>query len=94
MLLAFSIRLGSHGLATVEQESDADICQSVALLLDTRPGQRAAVPEYGLPDTLFGDGLDETTVLEAVTAWVPYAQIEEFTIDNLSSPRTRNHDRA
>ncbi|NGZ99388.1 hypothetical protein G5V59_00170 [Nocardioides sp. W3-2-3] len=52
--LAFPIAVTSQGLATVEQDSDADIRQSVALLLNTRPGERRSEPNYGLPDPVFG----------------------------------------
>jgi hypothetical protein len=86
--LAFPIRLGAGGLATVEQDSDADIVQSVALLLDTRPGERRSVPEYGLPDPLFS-GLTEDQVTAVISEWEERADVDLLHIDNLTSPPTR-----
>lgn len=59
---------GSGRLATVEQDTDADIVQSVALLLDTRPGERRSIPEYGLPDPVFG-GVVPAHIAQLIAAW-------------------------
>lgn len=65
--LPLTIRPGG-GLLTIDQDSDAEIAQSVALLLDTRPGERRSVPDYGVPDPVFG-GVDVAAVVEAVSVW-------------------------
>lgn len=80
--LAFPIRVTGRGvLATVEQDSEADIAQSVALLLDTRPSERRSVPDYGLPDPVFG-GLDVAEVVEVISTWEERA--EELDIEQIA----------
>lgn len=67
--LRFPIAVTAAGrLTTVEQDSDPDIVQAVALLLDTRPGERRSVPDYGLPDPVFG-GVLPAHVAGLITAW-------------------------
>ena len=79
---------GTGRLATVVQDSEADIAQSVALLVDTRPGERRATPDYGVPDPLFG-GVDSPAIVEAVLQFedradLPYLeQIAAGVIDAL-----------
>ena len=70
--LRLPLTAGPQGLATVEVDSDEDVAQSVALLLDTRPGERRSVPEYGLPDPLF-IGVDLDVVAGVVEEWEPRA---------------------
>lgn len=63
-------------MSTITQDHPAEIAQSVALLLDTRPGERRTLPDYGLPDQLFGRGFDEALVAEVVAEWEPRADAE------------------
>lgn len=65
---------GSGRLAAVEQDSEADIAQSVALLIDTRPAERRAEPDYGVPDPLFG-GIDEADIVEAINTYEDRADL-------------------
>lgn len=65
---------GAGRLATVEQDSEADIAQSIALLVDTRPEERRAEPEYGVPDPLFG-GLNAADLTEAIVEWEDRADL-------------------
>lgn len=82
--LAFPITVTRQGLATVEQDSDADLVQSVALLLNTRPGERRSVPDYGLPDPVFGH-LSHSDVVAVVGEWEPRADLESLDIDHLTN---------
>jgi phage baseplate assembly protein W len=82
--LAFPITVGTKSLATVTQDSNQDVAQSVALLLNTRPGERRSVPEYGLPDPVF-DHLEETEVLAVVGQWEPRAELDMTNIQNLAN---------
>lgn len=67
--LALPIRVGATGaLASVVQDSPADIAQSLGLLVLTRPGERASVPGYGSQDPLFG-GVDTGAVADAAAEW-------------------------
>lgn len=68
--LALPLRMSNGRLATVEHDSLAATAQAVALLLDTRPGERRSVPAYGMPDQLF-TGLDAEQVRAAVQQWHP-----------------------
>lgn len=84
-VLALPFALAANGsLATITQDHPAEITQSVALLLDTRPGDRRTLPDYGLPDYVFaGRGLDPAVVGEVVAEWEPRADPD--TIETVSS---------
>jgi phage baseplate assembly protein W len=70
--LSLPLRLQGGRFVAVGQDSPQALAESVALLLDTRPGERRSVPEYGLPDPLFG-GVDPITLRGAVEVWEPDA---------------------
>lgn len=78
--LAFPIRVAGRGLATVDQDSDADLVQSVQLLLQTRPGERRSVPGYGLPDPLFGTAPDDTDVAAVIAEWEERVDIDQLDV--------------
>ncbi|XBB66872.1 GPW/gp25 family protein [Nocardioides sp. WV_118_6] len=82
--LAFPLAVTRQGLATVEQDSDADLVQSVALLLNTRPGERRSLPDYGLPDPVFGH-LAHSDVVAVVGQWEPRADLESLDIAHLTN---------
>lgn len=50
------------------QGSAVELGQSIGLLLDTRPGERLAVPGYGLPQPL-GSGVDPDQLVDVVNQW-------------------------
>jgi hypothetical protein len=53
-LMSFPFRLDSTGsVTTVEQGSDAEIDQQIALAMLTRPGERIQVPTFGVSDPTF-----------------------------------------
>lgn len=61
---------------TVDQASDVDVAQSVALLVATRAGERRSVPGYGLDDPLFASrGLREAEIRDAIDEWEPRAEV-------------------
>lgn len=60
------------GLAALDQDSPLEVAQSVALLLATRPGERAAVPEYGAAD-MIAVGIDPEAIAAAVEDHEPRA---------------------
>lgn len=67
--LALPLRVANGGgLVTLVQDSPAEVAQSVALLLATRPGERRSVPDYGTDDPLFS-GLSEEEVSAAIELW-------------------------
>lgn len=77
-VLTLPLEVTANGsLATVTQDHPAEIAQSVGLLLDTRPGERRTLPEYGYPDRLFALGdLDTDLIAETVAEWEPRADPE------------------
>jgi phage baseplate assembly protein W len=73
--LALPLRLTVDGsMAALAQDSDDEITASVGLLLATRPGERAAVPTYGIPDPTFA-GIDAAAILAATAEWEPRADL-------------------
>jgi phage baseplate assembly protein W len=80
----------SGALATVTQDHPAEIAQSVGLLLDTRPGERRTLPDYGLPERLFVVGdLDEALIAETISEWEPRADVEILdTVKGTAYPST------
>lgn len=67
--LSLPLQVAADGaLAAVEQDSPAEVAQSVALLLSTRPGERRSVPDYGSDDPMFS-GLTADDVNAAVELW-------------------------
>jgi hypothetical protein len=75
--LALPIALGRDGgLAALEQDSAPEVAQSVALLVDTRPGERTALPSYGLPDPV-GGRLDVDALVDVVAQWEERADTTE-----------------
>lgn len=67
--LSLPLQVAADGaLVAVEQDSPAEIAQSVALLLSTRPGERRSVPDYGTEDPR-GAGLDADELNAAVAEW-------------------------
>jgi phage baseplate assembly protein W len=89
-VLSLPLTVTANGsMATITQDHPAEIVQSVALLLDTRPGDRRTLPDYGLPDPVFG-GLDPAVVAEVVAEWEPRA--DGATIDTVTSGNTQTVD--
>lgn len=88
--LTLPLEVTANGaLATVTQDHPAEIAQSVGLLLDTRPGERRTLPEYGFPDQLFGIGaLDEGLIAETVAEWEPRADPD--IVDTVRSGSTQS----
>lgn len=78
-LLPLQVRDGA--MVTVESGSAADVAQSVALLVASRPGERRSVPEYGLDGSLFAlAGVREDQVRDVVEEWEPRAEVTDVDI--------------
>lgn len=53
-VISFPFRLDPTGsIATVEQDSDAEIDEQIAVAMSTRPGERIQVPGFGTADPAF-----------------------------------------
>lgn len=84
--VALPIRLLPSGnLATVEQDSVAEVAQSVRVLLVTHPGERLQDPELGTPDPVF-DGLDGEEVTALLAEQEPRATVQIVTQQLASAP--------
>lgn len=73
----FNINRRGHA-ETVEQDTSTEIAQSVAVLIATHPGERRAVPSYGIEDLAFQDAAyvtEDTWLMEAVERWEPRADV-------------------
>ena len=87
--LAWPLSLDATGsLATVEQDSDDDIKQCIRAILLTRVGDRADLPELGVPDLMGGEQpLDLDGIEEIVRRHEPRVDVllasEPDALDNL-----------
>jgi phage baseplate assembly protein W len=72
------LRLGAGGdFAYVEQDSDEDVLQSVAVLIDTPLGKRLEQPDYGVDPMVFEEApIDISAITNAVNAWEPRASVD------------------
>lgn len=76
--LAVPFRLARDGsVATVDQDSDIELLQTVGVLIDTRPGDRQVVPDYGVDDLTFvpATDVDGEWVADAAAEWEPRATL-------------------
>jgi len=66
--LALPLRVIDGHLATVEQDSEADILQCVRVVLLTPRGARDELPEFGVPDQAFHQGGADIAEIDAAIA--------------------------
>jgi phage baseplate assembly protein W len=74
---------GSGRFAVVEQDSDAELIQCVAVCLATPEGSRAEVPDYGSPRFEFTLP-DANDVIAAVTEWEPRVDLSVTVVQAVS----------
>lgn len=69
--LSLPLAVAPNGrLAGHVDDAPTAVVQSLALLLDTRPGERRSAVEYGLPDHLFTTtGIDPAIVAGVAAEW-------------------------
>jgi phage baseplate assembly protein W len=65
---------GTGAAETVEQGTNDEVIQCVAVLVGTRPGTRYFRPSYGITDPTFG-GINTKALLLAAQKWEPRAII-------------------
>ncbi len=77
--LQIPFALAADGSAmVVEQDTEAEVIQSVAMLVGTRPGTRLVAPSYGIPDPTFA-GISPVVLQTAVTKWETRARVSLVT---------------
>lgn len=80
-LIAFPFRIGPTGsLATVEQNSDTEVDQLLAVALLTAPGERDQVPTFGVADPAFS-GFPRGALQRHVIDFGPQVEITEVLIN-------------
>lgn len=74
--LAFPARLGPDGRFVVnEQDTDAEVADSIAIVLLWPQGTRESIPDFGVPNQLFhSGGVDPLELRTAVVASEPRAE--------------------
>lgn len=75
-------------LAALEQDSRVEVGQSLGLLIATPPGDRRSVPDYGVPDPVFG-GLSPDDIRAAAREFEDRA--DPMTIDDVSTSVREQH---
>lgn len=86
-LIAFPFRIGPTGsLATVEQNSDVDVDQLLAIALLTAPGERDQAPTFGVADPAFS-GFPRGALQRHVLDFGPQVQISEVAINPTADGR-------
>lgn len=73
---AVPFTVGPDGSAeTLQQDSVAEVVQSVAMLVGTTPGTRLMVPSYGTTDPTFA-GLDVHALQQSAAKWEDRATVD------------------
>lgn len=86
-LISFPFRLDANGaVATVDQGSDAEIEQQIAVAMMTKPGERITVPTYGVNDPTF-NGFLLSALIRQVTDFGPHVTIRKVSVDRLDEGR-------
>lgn len=78
------VRLAGGSYAQVEQDTEQDVRNGVRTVLAYRPDSRTDLPEFGVPDYLFGGKPDAEAIRAHVEEWEPRASATvEATIDEI-----------
>lgn len=79
-LISYPFQLSPAGsVATVDQGSDAQLAQELAVAVLTRTGERVLVPSFGIADPVFV-GFDEDALRLHVELFGPPVVIDEVTV--------------
>lgn len=88
-LISFPFRLDGNGaIAAVDQGSDAEIDEQIAVAMLTRPGERITVPSFGVNDPTF-DGFLASALARQCTDFGPSVTIKTVSVDNLTEGREK-----
>ena len=77
-LIAYPFRLSGKWIATVEDGTEECYAGELACLIQTEPGERDLVPEYGMFDPTFTD-FDLVELNSRINLFGPPIVIDEFT---------------
>lgn len=63
-------------LAVVEQDTLTEVVQCVNVLLHTQRGDRVLLPDFGIDDPTFADGIDVDQVIDQAATYEDRAHVE------------------
>lgn len=79
-LIAYPFRLSPAGsVASVEEGSDAQLAQELAVAVLTRPGERVLAPEFGIDDPAFV-GFDDQALRLHVALFGPPVEVDSVEV--------------
>lgn len=87
-------RVGRGGaVEVIEQDTAAEIAQSIAVLARTNRGERAGVPDYGIvnPTFLTSPSAVLESLRQQIEAWEPRATIDMTSSLDAYDPQTRRY---
>lgn len=86
-LISFPFRLDGNGvIATVEQGSDVEIDEQIAVAMLTRPRERVTVPTFGVNDPTF-DGFLASALARQCTDFGPAVTIRTVSVSKVDEGR-------
>jgi hypothetical protein len=62
-------------VAAVEQDTPEEVTQCVYVIAHYHPGDRAELPEFGIPDQVFRPLTDVDLIRDAVERWEPRSSV-------------------
>lgn len=78
-LLAYPVRLGSNGTFVDVEDGEDYYAQEIACLIQTQPGERELVPDYGIDDPTFSE-FDRLELASKIEAFGPPVDIQDVII--------------
>jgi len=89
-LISFPFAIDATGaVATVEQNSDAEVEQQLAVAMLTRPGERIVVPSFGVADPAF-DGFLVGALQRHCLDFGPAVSVRSVSTEVLDDVRQRD----
>lgn len=86
-LISFPFRLDATGsVASVEQDSDPEIDEQIAVAMLTRPGERLTVPTFGVNDPAF-DGFLLSALQRHCLDFGPPVEVKAISSNRLTEGR-------
>lgn len=82
--LSYPMRLAPNGsFVTVDQGTDTDAREQIAVICLTRPGERPVTPGFGTSDPAF-TGFRGTELVAQIAQWGPPVAIDDIAVEALT----------
>jgi hypothetical protein len=86
-LISFPFRLDATGaVASVEQDTDPEVDEQIAIAMLTRPGERVTVPSFGVNDPAF-DGFVLSALQRQCLDFGPKVSIKAVSTNRMTEGR-------